>query len=213
MDIGSILQLNKDTFFYPPQAVFNSTILPRLPHDIVADGEINPEAVIVGANQDEGLLDTLSFILDPDLYEKTRDQWGIRGPMAEFGKRFQGNMTDITKQDVDQSLELLLHNVNSLENVDSDHFLNLTRMQTDVYFYGTQILAEMLSEKGVTAYQYLFTYKGDPLDALDSDLLKNKFEVKMECWIITGLTQPNTVCATQMNFTCFGAPMVEKITI
>ena len=129
---------------------------------MVADGEINPEAIIVGNNQDEGLLDTLSFILDPTLYEVTRDQWIVRGPMAEFGKRFKGNMTDITKQDVDQSLELLLHNVNSLENVDSAHFLNLTRMQTDVYFYATQILAEMVSEKGVTAYQYLFFYKGDP---------------------------------------------------
>ena len=101
MDVGSILDLNEDTFFYPPQAVFNSTMLPRLPHDLVSDGEINPEAIIVGANQDEGLLDTLNFILDPDLYEVTRNQRSIRGPMSEFGKRFQGNMTDITKQDVD----------------------------------------------------------------------------------------------------------------
>ena len=129
---------------------------------MVADGEINPEAVIVGANQDEGLLDTLNFLLNPGLYEETRDQWSIRGPMSEFGKRFQGNMTDITQQDVDQSLELLLHNVDSLENVDSDHFLNLTRMQTDVYLYGTQLLAEMLHEQGVTVYQYLFAYKGNP---------------------------------------------------
>ena len=162
MDVESILDLNNDLFFYPPQAVINSTILPRLPHDMVADGEINPEAVIVGANQDEGLLDTLNFILNPGLYEETRDQWSIRGPMSEFGKRFQGNMTDITQQDVDQSLELLLHNVDSLENVDPDHFLNLTRMQTDVYLYGTQVLAEMLHDQGVTVYQYLFSYKGNP---------------------------------------------------
>ena len=161
MDVGSILDLNEDTFFYPLQAVFNSTMLPRLPHDLVSDGEINPEAIIVGANQDEGLLKTLNFIMDPDLYEVTRNQWSIRGPMSEFGKRFQGNMTDITKQDVDQSLELLLHNVDSLENVDTDHLLNLTRMQTDVYWYGTQKLAEMVSEQGVTVYQYLFAYKGD----------------------------------------------------
>lgn len=72
----------------------------------------------------------------------------------------QDNMTDITQQDVDQSLELLLHNVESLENVDEDHFLNLTRMQTDVYWYGTQVLAEMMAEQGVAVYQYLFAYKG-----------------------------------------------------
>ena len=169
MDVGSILDLNEDTFFYPPQAVFNSTMLPRLPHDLVSTGEINPEAIIVGANQDEGLLDTLNFILDPDLYEVTRNQWSVRGPMSEFGKRFQGNMTDITKQDVDQSLELLLHNVDSLENLEAEHLLNLTRMQTDVYWYGTQKLAEMVSEQGVAVFQYLFAYKGDA-KLQDSDI-------------------------------------------
>ena len=206
------MELNNDMFFYPPQAVFNSSMLPRLPHDMVTDGEINPEAVIVGANQDEGLLDTLNFLLDPGLYEETRDQWSIRGPMSEFGKRFQGNMTDITQQDVDQSLELLLHNVDSLENVDSDHFLNLTRMQTDVYLYGTQILAEMLHEQGVTVYQYLFAYKGNPPRFTSLTNLKTTFEVKMGCWISTGLTPPSTVCVTQMNSTCFGNPTLRRVT-
>ena len=160
MDVGSILELNGDTFFFPPQAVINSTLLPKLPYDIVADGNINPKAIIVGANKDEGLLDTLNFVLDPSLYEATRDTWTYRGPMSEFGKRIMGNMTDITKQDVDQSLELLLHNVDTIENVNPDHFLNLTNMQTDIHWYGTQKLAEMLTEQGITVYQYLFVYKG-----------------------------------------------------
>ena len=47
-------------------------LLPALPHHLAAEGKINPESVIIGANQDEGLLDTLNFILDPSLYDTFR---------------------------------------------------------------------------------------------------------------------------------------------
>ena len=48
-------------------------LLPALPHHLAAEGKINPESIIIGANQDEGLLDTLNFILDPSLYDAFRE--------------------------------------------------------------------------------------------------------------------------------------------
>ena len=60
------------------------------------------------------------------------------------------------------NLEVLEHAVGSLDNLNPDHFTELTDMLTDLYWYATHTLAHLLAEQGATVYQYLFTYKGDP---------------------------------------------------
>ena len=44
--------------------------------------------MIIGANLDEGLLDTVNLLLNPALYEQLRSGWAVAGPVMLFGKRW-----------------------------------------------------------------------------------------------------------------------------
>ena len=63
------------------------------------------------------------------------------------------------------NLEVLEHAVGSLDNLTPDYFSELTDMLTDLYWYCTHSYAEMLSNQGVTVYQYMFSYKGSPVQS------------------------------------------------
>ena len=89
--------LFSDYYFSPPAAVIDGSVIPILPHDIAASGDVNAREVIIGANEAEGLLDSSNFLLDPSLYETLRKEWETLGPMYLFGKRF-GEKTDINQQ-------------------------------------------------------------------------------------------------------------------
>ena len=89
--------LFSDYYFSPPAAVIDGYVIPLLPHDIVASGDVNAREVIIGANEAEGLLDSSNFLLDPSLYDVLQKDWRKLGPMFLFGKRF-GEKTDINEQ-------------------------------------------------------------------------------------------------------------------
>ena len=44
--------------------------------------------MIIGANLDEGLLDTVNLLLNPALYDQLRRGWAVAGPVMLFGKRW-----------------------------------------------------------------------------------------------------------------------------
>ena len=113
-----------------------------------------------GANRNEGLLDTASLLLDPSLYTEYSSHWADYGPLIFFGKRKEGEESTITQQDIDQSYDVLQFNIGNIDNFNAEHFDNITTMLTDLYWYCTHTYAQMLSEQGVTVYQYMFSYKG-----------------------------------------------------
>ena len=147
MDTKYLIGLNKDAFFFPPAAVIDGEMITELPHE-------------TGANKDEGLLETGNFLVDPSLYDLEKAMFDILGPMQFFGKRFQSNTTDITQLDIDQSHQALKHFVGSLDDINEDHFDNITNIVSSEYWFCTHSLAEMLTKQGLTVFQYLFTYKG-----------------------------------------------------
>ena len=88
MDTKYLIGLNKDAFFFPPAAVIDGEMITELPHETVASGNINGVEIIIGANKDEGLLETGNFLVDPSLYDLEKAMFDILGPMQFFGKRF-----------------------------------------------------------------------------------------------------------------------------
>ena len=50
--------------------------------------QIRYDQVIIGANLDEGLLDTVNLLLNPALYDQLRRGWAVAGPVMLFGKRW-----------------------------------------------------------------------------------------------------------------------------
>ena len=159
--LDDLLELHNDKFFFPPTAVIDGELLPKLPHEVVAEGGINTREIIIGANKDEGLLNTVDLLVNPDyFYDFVRNSWSTVGPMALFGKRAEGNISDITEQDINQAFEVLEHSIGYIDNFNSEHFDNITDIMTDLYWFSTHTYAELLSQHGVSVYQYLFTYKG-----------------------------------------------------
>jgi len=160
VDVSTLIKLWQNSFFRPPSVVIDGKIISEHPQDTISSGNLNAKEIIFGANKDEGLLHTGSFLVDQSLYAATREYFDIIGPVAIFGKRFQENVTDITEQDIEQAYQVLEYYVGDLENINEEHFENITSMFTHEYFYCTHSFSEMLTEHGVTVFQYLFTYKG-----------------------------------------------------
>jgi len=159
--VRDLLDLMKDYYVNPPAAVIDGLVIPKLPHDLVAEGEVNAQQVIVGANEEEGLLTTNIFLSDPAEYEDYQQNWEYLGPMALLGRRSSDWKNDITEQDVTDATKIMEHYIGSLDNFNSQHFQNITNMMTDQYWYSSHTYAQMLAATGTTVYQYLFTYRGE----------------------------------------------------
>ena len=160
MEIRDLLDLQNDSFFSPVTAVIDGELLPKNLFELMLDGDINVEEVIIGVNQDEGLLYSGALAVNETLYDEYFGNWDVYGPGSLFGKRHEGSMTDITEQDIQQSFEVLEYYTGKTDNLNSDDFLSVTKMLTDTFWYASHTFAEMLNNKGVTVFQYLFSYKG-----------------------------------------------------
>ena len=160
VELSDLINLQNSSFVSPPAAVIDGALLTRHPAESVARGEINVKEIIIGANRDEGLLDTVNLLLDPGMYEELSTNWDHWGPIIFFGAREEGEETTITQQDIEQAYQVLQYSIGDIENFNAQHFDWLTMMLTDLYWYCSHSYAEMLSGRGVTVYQYQFSYKG-----------------------------------------------------
>ena len=165
VELADLLSLQSSSFVSPPAAVIDGALLTREPAESVARGEINVRELVIGANRDEGLLDTAQLLLDPGLYEVLSQDWDHWGPLIFFGAREEGGESTATQQDREQAYQVLQHYIGDIANFDAEHFDSLTMMLTDLYWYCTHSYAEMLSNQGVTVYQYMFSYKGSPVQS------------------------------------------------
>ena len=63
--------------------------------------------MIIGANLDEGLLDTVNLLLNPALYDQLRRGWAVAGPVMLFGKRWVECMNKHLCKYLDSESEVL----------------------------------------------------------------------------------------------------------
>eukprot|EP00091_Calanus_sinicus_P005465 TRINITY_DN15902_c0_g1_i1.p1 TRINITY_DN15902_c0_g1~~TRINITY_DN15902_c0_g1_i1.p1 ORF type:complete len:294 (+),score=71.62 TRINITY_DN15902_c0_g1_i1:36-917(+) len=130
------------------------------PLNILKNGDFNRDIeVILGANQDEGLLDTVVLYFYPELYEAMSSDWGHYGPLSVLGRTGLG---DISQADKEIATKILEFYTDSAGNLSAKDFQALTDMKTDATFWhGIDQTVSLLVGHGVPVYQYIFSYRGD----------------------------------------------------
>ena len=137
----------------------SDSYLPLNPIDAIKTGNYQTDIdVMIGFNEDDGLLITQFFLPAPDIYEVLKEAWGVLGPFALFQKHH----TEITDQDRLVSAEILNHYIDDIgiENLSPDNFWNVTDMFTDSFFiFGNHyFLQQHLEHSTGRTFQYRFSY-------------------------------------------------------
>jgi len=133
--------------------------LPLHPIAAVKYGQHAKEVdVMVGFNEDEGLMISEFFLQAPHLYDVVRQLWPVLGPYALLGVHSSEATTDI----VNLATDLVTAYTGGLENLAPDHFANVTEMFTDAFFwYAASLFLEYhLPWAEGANYQYRFSYFG-----------------------------------------------------
>ena len=130
------------------------------PINILTNGDFDKNIqVILGANQDECLADTIVFLGYPELYNIMSSNWDHYGPITVLGKTGLG---DITEEDKMIAREVVEYYIGSLDNFNADHFNEITNMKTDgTYWHGIETVINLLTVHGVQVHQYIFSYRGE----------------------------------------------------
>jgi len=145
--------------------VVEGDFLPDIPTKLMERGEYNHVDVMIGMTKDEGLLQTVQFELNPDLYGAAIFLWDNLGPMFLFGRH--GDF-DRLPEDAERLKTFTQYYLGSRFNINKEHFQNLTDMISDAYiWYGSHKHAQFAAANGDNVYQYQFNFKG-PYGYLDS---------------------------------------------
>ena len=142
------------------QGFTDDPFLADTPINILTNGDFDKNIqVILGANQDECLADTIVFLGYPELYNIMSSNWDHYGPITVLGKTGLG---DITEEDKMIAREVLEYYIGSLDNFNADHFNEITNMKTDgTYWHGIETVINLLTVHGVQVHQYIFSYRGE----------------------------------------------------
>ena len=165
-----------------PTGIVEGDFLPDIPTKLMERGEYNHVDLMLGMTSQEGLLQTVQFILSPDLYFYAKMLWDHLGPMFLFGRV---GSYDTWPQDHEMTEVFTDFYLGGKENLNSAHFDNLTNMITDAYiWYGGHKQTEWAAMNGDNVYQYMFKYKGPYgyLDAYGVDSTKYGVAHSDELW-------------------------------
>merc|ERR1719461_351876 len=66
--------------------VVDGDFLPDIPTKLIERGEYNHVPIMIGVTKDEGLLQMVQFVINPDLYFYAALGWENLGPMFLLGK-------------------------------------------------------------------------------------------------------------------------------
>ena len=66
--------------------IIDGDFLPDIPTKLMERGEYNHVDVMIGMTKDEGLLQSVQFEINPDLYDAAKFMWDNLGPMFLFGR-------------------------------------------------------------------------------------------------------------------------------
>ena len=133
--------------------------LPYNPLLMVQNGQYQTDVdLMLGFNEDEGILITQFFMAAPSLYDVLKEAWNFLGPFALF----QSHHTEITEQQIDIATEMLNFYTDNagVENLSPDKFWNVTDMFTDSFFTFANylFLKHHLEHSTAKTYQYRFSY-------------------------------------------------------
>merc|ERR1712002_824393 len=145
---------------FRPTGIVEGDFLPDIPTKLMERGEYNHVDLMLGMTTDEGLLQTVQYILNPELYLYTMMMWDHLGPMFLFGRV---GSYDTWPEDYEMSevfTKFYFGDMGEL-NINEAHFTNLTNLITDAYiWYGGHKHTEWAATNGDNVYQYMFKYKG-----------------------------------------------------
>lgn len=147
-----------------PTGVVDGDFIPDIPTKLMERGEYNHVDLMLGMTTEEGLLQAVQFLLNPDLYLYAMLGWKYLGPMFLFGRV---GTYDSWPEDAELTQIFTDFYLGGVQNINAEHFDNLTNMITDAYvWYGGHKHTEWAAMNGDNVYQYMFTYKG-PYGNLD----------------------------------------------
>jgi len=148
-----------------PTGIVDGDFIPDIPIKLMERGEYNHVDVMIGMTKDEGLLQSIQFEINPDLYGLAMFLWDSLGPMFLFGRV---GKYDALPGDKEMTDAITKYYLGSRLNINHDHFQNLTDMISDAYiWYGSHKHAQLAANNGDNVYQYQFNFKG-PYGYLDS---------------------------------------------
>ena len=133
--------------------------LPEDPLTLVKSGQYHTGVdLLLGFNEDEGILISQFFLQAPDLYNVLIDGWDFLGPFALLQKHH----TEITDDDIATATEILDYYTNGggLASLGPDSFWNITNMFSDSFFtYANYLFLEHhLQHSTANTFQYRFSY-------------------------------------------------------
>merc|ERR1719369_1058272 len=139
-----------------------SPYLQENPLDLVKSGHYNTEVdLMLGFNEDDGMLISQFFLQAPDLYKVLVDAWDFLGPFALLQKHH----TEITDVDLEVATEIIDYYTegSGLESLGPENFWNITNMFTESFFtFGNYLfLQHHLQHSRVNTFQYRFSYFGE----------------------------------------------------
>ena len=135
------------------------SFLPDTPRSILESGDINNVDLLLGVNQDEGLLWILNLLWDPlndTNYASVRNNWETYGPYMLFDQHAE----DVTDEVIDYSYEAAAFYLEgSIENYDHEHLQGIINMLSDSWFwYSVDDWARLAVKNSINTFQYIFSY-------------------------------------------------------
>ena len=133
--------------------------LPSNPLDLVKTGSYQTDVdLMLGFNEDDGLLISEYFLPAPSLYDVISELWDFLGPFSLF----EEHHTEITPRDVEIATEILNFYTGGGGplSLNPENFWNVTEMFTDSFFWvGHRLfLRDHLQHSTGNTFQYRFSY-------------------------------------------------------
>jgi len=152
---------------FRPTGVVDGDFLPDIPTKLMERGEYNHVDLMLGMTKDEGLLQSVQFVINPALYLLAGLNWKHLGPMFLFGRVGDYDTWPEDSEMTNIFTKFYLGNF-GVFNLNEKHFDNITNMFTDAYiWYGGHKHTEWAAQNGDNVFQYMFNFKG-PYGYLDA---------------------------------------------
>ena len=110
-----------------PTGIIDGDFLPDIPTKMMERGEYNHVDVMIGMTKDEGLLQSVQFEINPDLYDAAKFMWDNLGPMFLFGRVLPYDRWPYDAERTELITKFYMGEFGRW-SIDKEHFQNLTDM-------------------------------------------------------------------------------------
>jgi len=143
--------------------------LPMSPMEALRTGNYNKNVtVIIGSNEDDGLILTTPLTTDPALYILYRTLWSVIAPGILFHVPVEGSNLEASQK----AIELADYYLGGTSNIVPENFDTITDMFTDAFVtYAVECFVEY-AHQSQTVYQYRYNHLGQNGLNIDDGLPK-----------------------------------------